>query len=338
MKALTITEPGKTDILTRPDPVPSDDEVLLKVERVGFCGTDLSTYLGKNPLVTYPRIPGHEITGVVEKTGSEVPKFIRGGLNATVLPYTSCGTCAACRRGVFNACRFNETLGVQRDGALTEFIALPWNKLVLSENSNPEDTVLTEPLAVGFHAADRGGITDIDTVLVIGCGMVGLGAIARSALRGARTIAADIDDDKLKIAHELGAVHSINSKTSDLIDGLMDLTKGDGPDVVIEAVGHPLTYRSAVEAVAFTGRLVCIGYAKEDAALPTRIFVQKELSIRGSRNSTRSDFEAVTRFLQLHKLPIGSMITRRVELQEAGDALAEWAQNPPSVMRIVVEL
>jgi threonine dehydrogenase-like Zn-dependent dehydrogenase len=198
--------------------------------------------------------------------------------------------------------------------------------------------VLTEPLSVGFHAVDRGGITDADTVAVIGVGMIGLGAAARAALRGARVIAVDLDEEKLETARAMGAGSVINAARETLSEGLGRLCGPEGPDVLIEAVGSARTYRAAVEAAAFAGRVVCIGYAKEDVALPTRLFVQKELDIRGSRNAAGSDFRAVSAYLSRRELPLERIISRRVSLSEAGEALAYWENNRAAVTKIIVEV
>ena len=184
--------------------------------------------------------------------------------------------CASCRNSRVNACQHNETLGVQRNGAMREYIVLPWEKVIPAEQLTPRTCALIEPMSVGFHAVNRAQVTDIDVVMVIGCGMVGMGAIVRSALRGATVIAADIDDEKLELAKQMGATYTINTKTEDVHARLLEITSGFGPDVVIEAVGSPMTYQMAVDEVAFTGRVICIGYAKTEVSFQTKFFVQKQ--------------------------------------------------------------
>jgi threonine dehydrogenase-like Zn-dependent dehydrogenase len=337
MKALQITKDHQSTIVTIPEPSCAETEVLVRMRRVGLCGSDLATYLGKNSLVRYPRIPGHEIAGIVERCGSAVPESIRQGSGVTVLPYTSCGTCTACLRGRYNACRYNQTLGVQRDGALTELIAVPWQKIVRSEHLASNEMVFVEPLSVGFHAIERGIVTDSDTVLVIGCGMIGLGAIAGAHLRGARVFASDIDPKKLKIAADFGASHTINSLSPGLHESLQNLTK-EGPDVVVEAVGNPATYRAAIEEVAFAGRVVCIGYAPSDASLSTRTFVQKELDVRGSRNATATDFASVVDALENRAIPTHKAVSLLVPLDQAGDAFLRWADAPERYTKILISV
>lgn len=339
MKALVISETGKTSTIERPQPTPAPGEVLLQIKRLGYCGTDLNTFRGFNPLVTYPRIPGHEIAAVIAEVTPGVPAHFKVGMETTVLPYTTCGKCPSCRSGRVNACRSNQTLGVQRDGAFTEFITVPWEKLVRSEKLSLAEHALVEPLSVGFHAVERGRVSSADTVLVFGCGMIGLGAISGAALlRGARVIAVDVDDAKLALARKAGAVETINSKSENLHDKLQALTNGDGPGVAIEAVGLPATFRAAVDEVSFAGRVVYIGYAKEAVSYETKYFVMKELDIHGSRNATMQNFADVIKVLESGRYPVKETITRCVPFAEAGAALAGWAADPSRVTKIHVEM
>ncbi|MGE5427562.1 MAG: zinc-binding alcohol dehydrogenase family protein [Methylococcaceae bacterium] len=336
MKALQITSPENIQLVDRPMPSPAKGEVLLKINYVGFCGSDLSTYLGKNPMVEYPRVPGHEISATIVNIGEDVPDGFKQGQAVTVVPYTNCGQCSSCRKGRANACRYNQTLGVQRDGAMQEFIAVPWQKLISDDRLSARELAMVEPLTVGFHAIDRGRVTDIDTVMVFGCGMIGTGAIIRAALRGAKVIAVDIDDQKLELARKIGAAHCINSMTTNLHDALQKITGGHGPDVVVEAAGNPLTYQSALEEVAFAGRVVCIGYAKNDVSFATKLWVQKEIELFGSRNATPSDFEAVIHYLKQGNFPLEEMVTRVIQPEQAAETVADWAAHPGQVMKILV--
>jgi 2-desacetyl-2-hydroxyethyl bacteriochlorophyllide A dehydrogenase len=332
MKALVLQKPGHASIETVPDPVLRDGNLLLKVRMVGFCGSDLNSFRGLNPLVSFPRILGHEVCAtVVEGEG------FAAGTDVALSPYTSCGQCSSCRRGRPNACQLNQTLGVQRDGALTEFIVMPAEKLYPAELT-PKELCLVEPLTVGFHAVARGRVIPDDTVAVFGCGGVGLGAVAASNSRGATTICIDVDDDKLELARLAGGDHAINTSRERLHERLLEITEGQGPDVVIEAIGTPATFRAAVEEVAFTGRVVYIGYAKEPVTYETRMFVQKELDIVGSRNAQPEDFHAVIKLLEAQKFPVEQAVSLVVSLEEAPGALRSWSENPSSFKKILVAL
>jgi threonine dehydrogenase-like Zn-dependent dehydrogenase len=301
---------------------------------VGLCGSDLNSYRGNNPMVSYPRILGHEIAGtVVEGSSLYAP-----GTRVTVSPYTHCGTCAACIRGRFNACQFNETFGVQRDGALVEWLRVPEDKLYASSKLSLRELCLVEPLTVGFHAVARGRVTAQDVVAVYGCGGVGLGAIAGAAFRGAQTIAVDQDEEKLNTAQAAGAAHIIHTKYDNVTARLMELTNDKGPDVIIEAIGLPQTFRAAVEQVAFTGRVVYIGYAKQLVDYETKLFVQKELDILGSRNALPENFREVIAMLESGMFPVERAISAVAGMEEASLKFAQWAAQPTTVTKILVQV
>lgn len=338
MKAIQISHNQELNIIELEAPkVPAAGEVLLKLQYVGFCGSDINTFMGRNTMALNPVIPGHEIGAVIEAVGEGVPAELKPGMVVTCNPYTNCNKCASCRNGRVNACQHNETLGVQRNGAMKEYITLPWEKIIPAGTLSSKTTALVEPMSVGFHAVSRAQVTDIDVVMVIGCGMVGMGAIVRSALRGATVVAADIDDEKLALAKQMGATYTVNTKAEDAHAKLQEITGGFGPDVVIEAVGSVPTYQMAVNEVAFTGRVVCIGYAKSEVSFQTKYFVQKELDIRGSRNAMPQDFRAVIHYLERGTCPVDELITKVIRPEEALETMQWWSENPGKVFRILVD-
>lgn len=328
-----MQKPGHASIETVADPVATNGDLLLKVRMVGLCGSDLNSFRGSNPLVSFPRIPGHEVCATVVEQGGGLSV----GTDVALSPYTNCGQCASCRRGRPNACQFNQTLGVQRDGALTEFIRVARERLYPAR-LKAKELCLVEPLTVGFHAVARGRVAANDIVAVFGCGGVGLGAVAAANARGARTICIDVDDQKLALARMAGSTYTINSVTESLHNRLLEFTGGSGPDVVIEAVGTAGTFRAAVEEVAFTGRVVYIGYAKEPVSYETRLFVQKELDVLGSRNAQPEDFEAVIKLLETGRFPVNEAVSLIVPLEEAPNALRAWSDNPSRFKKIMVSL
>ncbi len=337
MKGLMILEPGRTEVCDVERPVLEEGQVLLKVGKVGFCGGDLNAFRGTFSLQEYPVVLGHEVGAVIVEVASEVPDTLRVGMKVTVMPYQSCQRCYSCRHGRPNACQDNRTMGVRRPGAMTEYVAVRWQDIYKSERLSLQELALVEPLTVGFHAVERGRITSEDTVAVIGCGIVGMGAVAAGAQRGARVIAVDIDDDKIALARQAGAAEGFNSTRTDLHQGLSRLTHGYGPEVIIEAVGNPTTFRAAVEEVAYTGRVVYIGYAKTPVEYNSALFVQKELEIYGSRNSV-DDFGNVISMLEGGSFPSEHVISEVVPLEKAGDALARWSKEPGRFTKIMVDL
>lgn len=339
MKALVLTEVGKTEVWEVEKPSPQADQVLLEVGMVGFCGGDLNGFKGLFPLQEYPNILGHEVGATIAAVGADVPKDIKIGTKVTVYPYLACGTCVACRKGRPNACRSNKTMGVRRPGAMTKYIAVPWQDIFPSEKLSLQELALAEPLTVGFHAAARGRVAPEDSVAIIGCGIVGLGAVASAVNRGASVIAIDLDDSKLAIAQKIGVAHTINPSKVDLHVVLQDLTGGDGPDVIIEAVGTPTTYKSAVEEVAFLGRVVCIGYAKAPVEFNTSLFVQKEIEILGSRNCVgKTDFPAVIAYLESRKFPVEAVVSKIIGIDDGPQTMDAWAANPQGIVKIMLDL
>ena len=338
MKAIQISHSQELNIIDIEKPqAPAKGEILLRLSYVGFCGSDINTFMGRNSMALNPVIPGHEVGAVIEAVGEGVPEGLKPSMTVTCNPYTNCGKCASCRNQRVNACQHNETLGVQRNGAMREYITLPWEKVIPAGLLDTKTCALVEPMSVGFHAVSRAQVTDIDVVLVIGCGMVGMGAVVRSAMRGATVVAADIDDEKLALARQMGASYTINTKTENVHQRLLEMTSGFGPDVVIEAVGSTPTYQMAVDEVAFTGRVVCIGYAKSEVSFQTKYFVQKELDIRGSRNAQPSDFRAVIHYLERGTCPTDKLITKVIRPEEALDTMRWWSENPGKVFRILVD-
>ncbi|MGC2297225.1 MAG: zinc-binding alcohol dehydrogenase family protein [Acidobacteriaceae bacterium] len=337
MKAVVMHAPGDVRVESVPDLVRGPGEALLRVRRVGLCGSDLNSYRGRNPLVSFPRIPGHEIAATIVELGTDQPAHLLVGMDVTLSPYKNCGECPACRNGRPNACRNNQTLGVQRDGAMAEYLAVPMDKLYVADLSLDE-LCIVEPLTVGCHAVARAEVTPEDVVAIFGCGGVGLGAVAASAFRGATTVAMDVDDAKLEIARKAGAAHVIHTKKQDAKEALAELTGGDGPDVVIEAVGLAETFRAAVELVTFTGRVVYIGYAKEPVSYETRLFVQKEMNIMGARNALPEDFRQVIQMLEQHRFPVAAAISTIAPLDRAPELLRAWSDDPARFTKIMITL
>lgn len=335
--ALVLLKPGETELGEILIPQPSPHEVLLEINMVGFCGGDLNGYRGLFELQEYPNVLGHEIGATIIECGKDVPAVFQPGVRVTVDPYQHCGKCISCRKGRTNACQDNKTMGVRRPGAMTHYLAVPWDKLHISSILTPRELALVEPLTVGFHAANRARASAGEKVAVIGCGIVGMGAIAGAVNLGAEVIAIDIDEAKMKTAALAGAAHTINTAKVDLHEMLMEITNGDGPDVIIEAAGQPATFRAAVDEVAYTGRVVYIGYAKAPVSYATGTFVRKEIEILGSRNCL-GEFPTVIDYLEKGKFPVEAVISKVVTLESAGEALAAWSADTTSITKIMVDM
>lgn len=337
MRAVSLVAPRRVELVEMPEPQPGPGEVLLEVGYVGLCGSDLNAYRGTSPMVSYPRVMGHEIGGTVIARGDAVPSEYRVGTKTTLSPYSHCGTCAACLAGRTNSCQHNQTLGVQRDGALCERLVVHHSRLHASDSLSLQELALVEPLSVGYHATEVGRVCAKDQVLVLGCGAVGLGAVAAASVKGARVIGLDLETSKLELARSLGATGAVNGAAADGPEQIAALTGDFGPSVVIEAVGSPTTYRLALDLVAPVGRLVCIGYSDRPVELDTKLIVRKELEVLGSRNAL-GEFRLVLRMLEARTLPFTRLISRTVPLTAVGEALADWEAAPGAITRILVQV
>jgi L-galactonate 5-dehydrogenase len=337
MKAFRITQPGKTDFIDIPEPAMGAEDILLDVHFAGLCGSDLSIFRGKMPMMEYPRIPGHEISGIIIDKGDKTPDSLNIGDKVMISPYTHCGVCPACRIGRTNTCEFNQTYGVQRDGAMTERVALHYSKVYKSDKLSLQELALAEPLSVGYHAANRGMVSETDTVLIFGVGAIGMGALAACVRKGATVIVADIDDGKLVHAKKMGAHYAVNSMKENLTKFIAELTNKEGVNVAIEAAGIPATFKQAIELVTYAGRVVYIGYTKTEVEFDTKLFVRKELNIMGSRNALHV-FPSVIKMLEKRELPFESLITQVYPFAQAGQALIDWDTNPGEVTKLLINV
>jgi 2-desacetyl-2-hydroxyethyl bacteriochlorophyllide A dehydrogenase len=336
VKALLIESEGISRFTDVARPQLAEGDVRISVRHVGICGSDLNTFRGLNPLVQLPRIPGHEIGGEIVEAGAGVPPTYRSGQRVIVLPYTSCGTCSSCRKGRVNACRYNRTLGVQQDGGLAEEIVLPAEKLILNDTLEPRFLALVEPLSVGFHAVARGRVSASDRIVVLGCGMIGMGVVIGAVARGAEVIAVDLSPEKTALAKQFGARYTIDAGTEDVAARIVELTDDQGVDVAFEAVGLPETFRQAIDLAGFCGRVVYVGYAKAPVSYQTQMFNLKELDIMGSRNATKSDFDAVIAYLETIGERAASLISKVIPFADAESALPFWDKNR-DVLKVIVE-
>ena len=335
--AVILQAPFEISLKEEEMPVPGEGEVLLQIGYAGLCGTDLSSYRGMMPLVSYPRIPGHEIGATVIEKGIGVPDTIVCGDSVTINPYTACGNCPACKTKRFNTCQFNQTLGVQRDGALRQYFCIHYSKVIKSELLSLEELALAEPLSVGFHAVERGKVKPKDKVIVLGAGVIGIGAIVAALSKGAEVMVADLSASKLTFIERFGVAATINTAEPDALAKVLDWTNGAGADVVIEAAGAVPTYQMGLEMVAFAGRVVAIGYAKAPIPLDTSLIVRKELDVFGSRNALY-EFEPVVKMLEGRKLPYTSLITRTYSLQDTGLAFANWHEHPQETIKTLIKV
>lgn len=341
MKALQLEQPRHwRRIEIDEPPAPGPGEALLRVHRVGICGTDIGGYLGKMPFFSYPRVPGHELGVEVLAVGDGVTG-VRPGDRCAVEPYLNCGHCHSCRRGHTNCCATNRTLGVMCDGGLTERIVLPAGKLHPSARLTFDQLALVETLAIGCHAVDRGTPGPGETLLVIGAGPIGLSVIEFARLTGGRTLVLDLNEDRLAFVRKhMGIADTILSRG----DGseraaVEELTGGQGADVVIDATGSHVSMSRALEYCAFKGRLVYVGITQSDLTFPHAPFLhRRELDIRASRNALPGDFSRIIRLIEDGRIDTRPWITHSAEFDGMIEAFPGWVRPESGVIKAVVRV
>jgi 2-desacetyl-2-hydroxyethyl bacteriochlorophyllide A dehydrogenase len=341
MKALQLEKPQAWKRIEIAEPAaPGPGEALLRVHRIGICGTDISGYLGKMPFFSYPRIPGHELGVEVLAVGAGVTN-VKSGDRCSVEPYINCGQCYTCRRGHTNCCESNKTLGVMCDGGLTERIVLPARKLHPSAKLSYEQLALVETLAIGCHAVNRGNPKPDENVLVIGAGPIGLSAIEFAKLAAKKTIVMDMNEQRLAFVREkMGVPDTILSKgDGEELKRLAELTNGQLADVVVDATGSNKSMAHALNYCAFKGRLVYVGITQSEISfLQAPALHRRELDILASRNALPGDFTRIIRLIEEGKIDTRPWITHHAEFDEMIGVFANWTKPETGVIKAVVHM
>ncbi|MFT4688743.1 MAG: alcohol dehydrogenase [Limisphaerales bacterium] len=340
MKALQLVEPRSWKRIEIEDPgSPGEGDVLVRVDRVGICGTDLGGYLGKMPFFSYPRIPGHELGVEILEIGTGVTN-VKVGDRCSVEPYINCQKCYSCRRGHTNCCLHHQTIGVMCDGGLTERIILPARKMHPANNLSTEQCALVETLAIGCHAVDRGNPNQEESVLIIGAGPIGLSAVEFARISGAKTIVMDMVESRLEFVREkLNVAHTIQAGSGDELKQLEELTDGNLADVVIDATGSNRSMANAVNYCAFKGRLVYVGISQANVELPhAPVFHKRELDILASRNALTKDFTRIIKLIEEGEIDTNPWITHRTSFEDMIGEFESFTKPETGVIKAVVEV
>ena len=333
MKALFCMEPGQFAYQDIAATTAAEGQALLRVRRIGICGTDLHAYEGTQPFFNYPRVLGHELALEV----IEAPGFTPGE-QVTIIPYFNCGTCIACKNGKPNCCVRMQVFGVHIDGGMKEVVAVPADKVLHGQNLSLDELALVEPLAIGAHGLRRAALTSGEFVLVVGAGPIGLGIIALAQLAGGRVIVVDVNEDRLEFCRErLGVQHTVHAK-EDVVQRLADITNNDMPTVVMDATGNLGAINTAFQYLAHGGRYVLVGLQKENISFSHPEFHKREATLLSSRNATTADFEWVIENMRNKKLDPAVFITHRTHFDEVGNMFAEWLKPANKVIKAMVEL
>lgn len=341
MKAIQLEKPQSFRWLEIAEPAaPAPGEALVRIHRIGICGTDYGGFLGKMPFYSYPRIPGHELGVEVLAVGEGVTN-VQPGDRCSVEPYINCQKCYSCRRGLTNCCEHHKTLGVMCDGGMCERMLLPARKLHVSRKLSYEQLALVETLAIGCHAVDRAGVKAGEHVLVIGAGPIGLSAIEFIKVVGATCIVLDISEGRLAFCREkMGVAHTIVAKGdgSELTE-LSRITGNQLADVVVDATGSNKSMSVALAYCAFGGRLVYVGITQQDLAFPhAPVMHRREVSILASRNALSRDFARIIRLIEDGTIDTRPWITHRTNFDAMIDEFPTWLKPESGVIKAMVAL
>lgn len=337
MKTLVCTTPGTFEYIEGEKPALTPGNAIIKIKRIGICGTDLHAFEGTQPFFNYPRILGHELSGeLVEADGAG---GFEKGEAVTFIPYFNCGVCIACRNGKPNCCTDIKVCGVHVDGGMAEYLSVPSHTLIHGEGLSFDELALVEPLAIGAHGVRRAAIQQDEFVLVIGAGPIGLGTMEFARIAGAKVIALDINDARLQFCKDkLKVPYVVNALAADVTEQLKAITGGDMPTVVIDATGSLKAINNAFQYMAHGARFVLIGLQKENISFSHPEFHKREATLMSSRNATRQDFEHVIASMKAGLVEPTTYITHKVLFDQVKDEFQGWLDPKNGVIKAVVSL
>jgi len=338
MKTLVCTEPGNLEYEERDQPELKPGYALIKIKRIGICGTDLHAFEGTQPFFTYPRVLGHELAGELIAANDAPPGF-EPGQAVTFIPYFNCQVCIACRMGKPNCCTQIQVCGVHTDGGMAEYLQVPSRLLVHGEGLSFDELALVEPLAIGAHGIKRADVQPGEFVLVIGAGPIGLGIMEFARIAGAKVIAMDINEQRLDFCKtKLKVDYTINALNGNITEQLQEITNNDMPTVVIDATGSQKAINNAFLYLAHGGRYVLVGLQKGDLIVSHPEFHKRESTLMSSRNATRADFEHVISSMKKGLVDPTNYITHRVNFDQVKQDFNQWLDPKNGVIKAIVEI
>lgn len=338
MKTIKIVKPGQVEIQECEKPERKEGEALLKILYGGICGSDLGSYRGTFAYFDYPRTPGHEFSAEIVDIDENNEYGLKKGMKVTCNPYFNCGHCYSCERGLVNACTDNQTMGVQREGAFSEYISMPLERIYDGKGLDPKLLTIIEPFCISWHGVKRGGVKKSDKVLVVGAGTIGVFAALSAKLKGAEVYICDVSEEKLDYAMENFGFDGkiVNSSEEEFKKNVDEITDNKGFDVCIEAVGLPQTFQNCIDASCFGGNVVLIGVGKKNLDFNFTIIQKKELNIYGSRNALKEDFLDLIDLVKDNQEMVEKVITNTYKMEDIKEAFNDFDNNKGGHMLKVV--
>ncbi|MFD1788336.1 zinc-binding alcohol dehydrogenase family protein [Sphingomonas floccifaciens] len=332
MKTIVCDEPHRLSLVERPMPERAAGEVLIRIARVGICGTDYHIFAGNQPFLSYPRVMGHELAGHVVAADPDSP--LATGELVTINPYLACGTCVACRKGKPNCCTQIHVLGVHTDGGMAEYLTVPESAVVRVPGLTPDQAAMVEFLAVGYHAVRRGDTAAGDRVLVVGAGPIGVGVALFARLTGADVTLTDTSAERLARACDIVGVEGVVVDAG-IRDTLAARTDGDFYDIVFDATGNVRAMEAGFGFVAHGGSYVLVSVVKDDVTFADPEFHKREMRLIGSRNALADDFAGVIAAIAGGQVPTDRIRTHDFALDEAPARFPELIAGQASVLKAI---
>jgi 2-desacetyl-2-hydroxyethyl bacteriochlorophyllide A dehydrogenase len=337
MKALVCIRPGELEYREIMAPLAGPGRAIIKLRRVGICGTDLHAFEGTQPYFEYPRILGHELAGDLVDF-DQAPGFVIGEA-VTIIPYFSCGACIACRNGKPNCCTNLHVCGVHIDGGMAEYLSVPSSSLVHGNGLSYDELALVEPLAIGAHAIRRAAVRPDEFVLVVGSGPIGLGVAGSARSAGGQVIVMDINEDRLRFCRDrLKVLHTIDAKSEDIGGQIGRITGGEMPAVVIDATGSQQAINDAFQYMAHGARYILVGLQKGEVRFSHPEFHKREATLMSSRNATREDFKMVMDAMTAGRIDPTVYITHRTPFGKVKAEFESWLKPDARVIKAMVEI
>lgn len=337
MKAIRLSKPWEIGCVDIDKPIPKENEALIRVVAAGICGSDIGAFRGANKLVSYPRIIGHELTGIVESIPDDNKNHIRVGDRVVVDPYLYCGHCYPCSIGRTNCCENLHVLGVHVDGGMSEYYCHPADMLIkVPDALSDEEAAMAEPLTISLHGVHRGQLKAGEYCAVIGAGPIGLAAGLAAEAYGAHAILLDLVKERLDFAASLGIEYTIQSSQEDAVSRIREITGGTMAQLVMECSGANSAIRSTLDYVSYAGRITLTGWPKKETSLPTDLFTKKELDIRGARTSA-GEFPEAMDLMLTGKVDMKKLLTDTIRIDQVPEVIPDMEKNPGKYMKVVVK-
>ncbi len=337
METIVLKHPGEFEVIETDTPTtPPPGNALVRVRRVGICGTDWHAFRGKQPFFTYPRILGHELGVEIEQI-NDPASTLKAGDRCAVEPYLNCGTCIACKRGRTNCCANLKVLGVHIDGGMRSQIIVPTNKLHRSEKLTLDQLALVETLGIGCHAVNRASPEQGEWTLILGAGPIGLSVIPFAQAAGANVIVADISPSRLEFCRTNMKVANTLVSNDSLLNSLKELTGGDLPTIVIDATGNPQSMARCFDLIAPGGKIVFVGLFQGDVTFNDPNFHRRETTLMATRNAVGADFRRIIQMIETGVVDTTPWITHRTAAREICESVKQWIDPNSGVLKAMVE-